>query len=116
MLTLISRFVSHLPVGRKLLLIYLLDFSAVLYVSSIMISEKYIAINFARKEVEGTAYVAPLRDTRLALPRATGERSSANAASHRVTERLARAPARCRAGARHRHGFFRHGEPFACCL
>lgn len=33
-----------------------------------MISEKYIAINFARKEVEGTAYVAPLRDTRLALP------------------------------------------------
>lgn len=33
MLTLISRLVSHLPVGRKLLLIYLLDFSAVLYVS-----------------------------------------------------------------------------------
>ncbi|MCW5644975.1 MAG: EAL domain-containing protein [Rhodoferax sp.] len=57
-----SRFVGRLPVGRKLLLIYLLDLSAVIYVSGILINEKYIAINFARKEVAGSAYIAEVRD------------------------------------------------------
>ena len=56
------RFVGRLPVGRKLLLIYLLDLSAVIYVSGILINEKYIAINFARKEVAGSAYIAEVRD------------------------------------------------------
>ena len=116
MLTLISRLVSHLPVGRKLLLIYLLDFSAVLYVSSIMISEKYIAINFARKEVEGTAYVAPLRDTLLALPVPLGSDPAPTPPLTALLDAWREHLAQCRAGSRHRHGFFRHGEPFACCL
>jgi diguanylate cyclase (GGDEF)-like protein/PAS domain S-box-containing protein len=63
-----TRFVGSLPVGRKLLLIYLLDLSAVIYVSGILINEKYIAINFARKEVAGSAYIAEVRDVLSALP------------------------------------------------
>ena len=70
MLSLFTRFVGRLPVGRKLLLIYLLDLSAVIYISGILINEKYIAINFARKEVAGNAYIAQVRDTltQLELP------------------------------------------------
>ncbi|MCP5283179.1 MAG: EAL domain-containing protein [Rhodoferax sp.] len=68
MLGLFARFVGRLPVGRKLLLIYLLDLSAVIYVSGILINEKYIAINFARKEVAGSAYIAEVRDVLTALP------------------------------------------------
>jgi diguanylate cyclase (GGDEF)-like protein/PAS domain S-box-containing protein len=57
-----SRLLSRLSVGRKLMLIYLLDLSAVIYVSGILINEKFIAIDFARKEVQGNAYVAGVRD------------------------------------------------------
>ena len=63
-----ARFVGRLPVGRKLLLIYLLDLSAVLYVSGILIHEKFISIDFARKEVAGSAYISAVRDTLLAVP------------------------------------------------
>jgi PAS domain S-box-containing protein len=56
------RILSRLSVGRKLVLIYLLDLTAVVFVSSILINEKYIAINFARDELRGNAYVAVLRD------------------------------------------------------
>ncbi len=68
MLTLIIRAIGQLPVGRKLLLIYLLDLTAVIYVSSILIHEKYISIDFSRKEVAGNAYVAAVRDVLIALP------------------------------------------------
>jgi len=51
------RMLARLRVGRKLLLIYLLDLSAVFYISSILIHEKYLAINFSNKEIVGTAYV-----------------------------------------------------------
>ncbi|MFM9917388.1 MAG: EAL domain-containing protein [Rhizobacter sp.] len=68
MLTLIMRAIGQLPVGRKLLLIYLLDLTAVIYVSGILISEKYIAIDFSRKEVAGNAYIAEVRDVLVALP------------------------------------------------
>ena len=68
MLGFFARFVGGLPVGRKLLLIYLLDLSAVIYVSGILIHEKYIAINFARKEVAGSAYIARIRDALATLP------------------------------------------------
>ena len=68
MLTLIIRAIGQLPVGRKLLLIYLLDLTAVIYVSSILISEKYISIDFSRKEVAGNAYIAAVRDVLVALP------------------------------------------------
>ena len=68
MLTLIIRAIGQLPVGRKLLLIYLLDLTAVIYVSSILINEKYLSIDFSRKEVAGNAYVAAVRDVLVALP------------------------------------------------
>lgn len=44
---------GRLSVGKKLLLIYLLDLTAVIYISSILINEKYIAINFAHDELRG---------------------------------------------------------------
>ena len=57
---LVNRLLGRLGVGRKLMLIYLLDLTAVIYVSGILINEKFIAIDFARKEVHGNAYVAPV--------------------------------------------------------
>ena len=68
MFSFLIRAIGRLPVGRKLMLIYLLDLSAVIYVSSILISEKYIAIDFSRKEVAGNAYIAAVRDALLILP------------------------------------------------
>ena len=58
----VSGWLGRLSVGRKLMLIYLLDLTAVIYVSSILIHEKYLAIDFTRKEVVGTAYAAVVRD------------------------------------------------------
>ena len=58
---LFSRLLARLSVGRKLMLIYLLDLTAVIYVSSILLNEKFIAIDFARKEIAGNAYVAEMR-------------------------------------------------------
>jgi hypothetical protein len=49
----LSHWLGHLCVGRKLTLIYLLDLTAVIYVSGILIHEKYLAIDFARKEIVG---------------------------------------------------------------
>ncbi len=50
-------FLRRLSVPRKLALIYLLDLSAVIFVSGILVHEKFIAIDFARKEIAGNAYV-----------------------------------------------------------
>ena len=58
----VSGWLGRLSVGRKLMLIYLLDLTAVIYVSSILIHEKYLAIDFTRKEVVGTTYAAVVRD------------------------------------------------------
>lgn len=58
----VSRWLGRLSVGRKLMLIYLLDLTAVIYVSSILIHEKYLAIDFTRKEIVGTTYAAVVRD------------------------------------------------------
>ncbi len=68
MLGLIAQFVGRLPVGRKLLLIYLLDLTAVLYVSGILIYEKRTAIAFTTQEVSGNLYIASVRDVLLGLP------------------------------------------------
>ena len=60
----VSRFVhwlGRLRVGRKLALIYLLDLSAVIYVSGILIHEKLTAIDFTQKEVVGSAYTEAVR-------------------------------------------------------
>jgi hypothetical protein len=64
---LFSRLLAKLVVSRKLMLIYLLDLSAVIYVSGIPINEKYIAIDFARKEVQGNAYIGGVRDSPVAF-------------------------------------------------
>jgi diguanylate cyclase (GGDEF)-like protein/PAS domain S-box-containing protein len=56
-----SNWLSRLSVGRKLTLIYLLDLCAVIYVSGILIHEKYLAIDFARKEIVGAAYTEVVR-------------------------------------------------------
>ncbi len=56
------RLLGRLRVGRKLLLIYLLDLSAVVYISSILIHEKTQSIDFSQKEIVGSAYVATVRE------------------------------------------------------
>ena len=63
------RRLANLSVGKKLLLIYLLDLSTVIFISGILIHEKYIAIDFSRKELAGTAYIEALRPTLVALAR-----------------------------------------------
>ncbi|MGQ7935341.1 EAL domain-containing protein [Paraburkholderia sp. D1E] len=88
------RLLARLRVGRKLLLIYLLDLSAVLYISGILISEKYIGIDFSDKEIVGNAYVRTVRDALVDVALAgAGERPSAvslrhTAASLAVAERV----------------------------
>ena len=71
MLRIIQELIGKLSVSRKLILIYVLDLSAVIFVSSILINEKYIAIDFARKELIGTAYISAIRETILPLDRLT---------------------------------------------
>jgi len=65
------RRLADLSVGKKLLLIYLLDLCTVIFISSILIHEKYLAIDFSRKELAGTAYIDALRPTLVALGRST---------------------------------------------
>jgi diguanylate cyclase (GGDEF)-like protein/PAS domain S-box-containing protein len=59
--TLFFRLLARLQVGRKLLLIYLLDLSAVVFISGILIHEKYIAIDFSNKEIVGNNYIRTVR-------------------------------------------------------
>jgi diguanylate cyclase (GGDEF)-like protein/PAS domain S-box-containing protein len=63
----LSRLIGNLNVGRKLALIYFLDLSAVIFISGILIHEKYIAINFAKKEIVGNEYIAVVWDALLML-------------------------------------------------
>jgi diguanylate cyclase (GGDEF)-like protein/PAS domain S-box-containing protein len=65
MLKKISAWLGKLSVGQKLTLIYLLDLTAVIYVSSILIQEKYLAIDFARKEIVGARYTDAVRSNLL---------------------------------------------------
>ncbi len=44
------------------MLIYLLDLSAVIFISGILINEKYLAIDFTRKEQIGSVYSAAVRE------------------------------------------------------
>ncbi|MFY7906027.1 MAG: sensor domain-containing diguanylate cyclase, partial [Burkholderiaceae bacterium] len=61
-----SLWLGRLGVGRKLMLIYLLDLTAVIYVSGLLISEKLDSIDFTQKEVVGTAYVETVRQNLMA--------------------------------------------------
>ncbi|MBB1077387.1 hypothetical protein HUU62_23560 [Rhodoferax sp. 4810] len=58
----VAAWLGRLSVSRKLTLIYLLDLTAVIFVSTILISEKYLAIDFARKEMVGLTYTNAVRD------------------------------------------------------
>ncbi len=62
MLNKLSLWLGRLSVGQKLTLIYLLDLTAVIYVSGILIHEKYLAIDFARKEIDGVVYAEVVRN------------------------------------------------------
>lgn len=61
----ISRLIGSLSVTKKLALIYCLDMITVLFVSGILINEKYIGIDFSQKEVVGNAYIGVVRDALL---------------------------------------------------
>ncbi len=61
MLSLLAKGLGRLSVGRKLLLIFLLDMTAVAFISGILVNEKYLSIDFARKELVGNAYISALR-------------------------------------------------------
>jgi len=83
MLAHLQKLISRLSVGRKLMLIYLLDLSAVIFVSGILVNEKFIAIDFAHKEIVGNAYIAALRDAFMAAadtPAAAGSPTRDSAA------------------------------------
>jgi diguanylate cyclase (GGDEF)-like protein/PAS domain S-box-containing protein len=67
----LTHLLGRLRVSRKLMLIYLLDLTAVIYVSGVLINEKYLAIDFARKEVLGSAYALQVRDALMELARAS---------------------------------------------
>ena len=75
MLRKLSRFVGNLSVPKKLLLIYLLDLSAIIFITNILIDEKYIAINFARKEIQGIHYITEIRETLLNIAKDPGDRN-----------------------------------------
>ncbi|WP_224038538.1 EAL domain-containing protein [Paraburkholderia unamae] len=77
------RLLGRLRVGRKLLLIYLLDLSAVVYISGILIHEKYISIDFSQKEIIGNAYLGTLRDVLIDV-------AQSGADGHVDTQRVAR--------------------------
>ncbi len=59
--------ISRISVSGKLLLIYALDMIAVVFLGFSLAEEKYISINFARKEVAGNAYIDASRDTLFAI-------------------------------------------------
>ena len=63
----ITKLIGGLTVGRKLALIYFLDLTAVIFISGILIHEKFIAINFSDKEVLGNHYIAAVRDALIAI-------------------------------------------------
>lgn len=58
----LSAWLGRLSVSRKLTLIYLLDLTAVIFISGILIHEKYLSIDFTRKEIIGVAYSDTVRD------------------------------------------------------
>ena len=76
----ISRIIGALTVGRKLALIYFLDLSAVIFISGILIHEKFIAINFAEKEMLGNLYIVEVRDALFSLAPATAIKTRTDAA------------------------------------
>lgn len=56
-----TRWLRTLSVGKKLMLIFLLDMTTVIYITGLFISENLNSINFARKELMGTVYSEVVR-------------------------------------------------------
>jgi diguanylate cyclase (GGDEF)-like protein/PAS domain S-box-containing protein len=83
---LLVRKLADLSVGKKLLLIYLLDLCTVIFISSILIHEKYIAIDFSRKELAGTAYIEALRPILMSLGRSSPAPDVGDAVLQRVVD------------------------------
>ena len=71
--------------GRKLMLIYLLDLTAVIFISGILLQEKFVAIGLSQQQIAGMGYVSVIRDSLLHtfLPASADER-----AQNDYTERL----------------------------
>ncbi|HEX8884567.1 MAG TPA: hypothetical protein VF797_08785, partial [Noviherbaspirillum sp.] len=88
----LSRLIGGLSVGRKLALIYFLDLTAVIFVSGILINEKYIAIHFTDKEIAGAHYIAAV--SRSLVPLAQAEEAPSSAATAATMSRLADARSR----------------------
>ncbi|NUZ07239.1 EAL domain-containing protein [Piscinibacter koreensis] len=84
MIAFVTRLLARFSVSRKLMLIYLLDLSAVIFISGILIHEKFIAIDFARKELAGNAYIAEARDALLAIARREPGAASGSELEHRA--------------------------------
>lgn len=87
----IAALLGRFSVSHKLLLIYLLDLTAVIFITSILIEEKFIAIDFARKEIAGTAYIVGVRDALQATVVAHDRASASDLAPLREAVRQAEA-------------------------
>jgi diguanylate cyclase (GGDEF)-like protein/PAS domain S-box-containing protein len=84
----ISRMIGSLSVGRKLALIYFLDLSAVIFISGILIHEKFIAIDFSEKEKLGNLYIVEVREALFSLEANRAFRLPAQAAQAIVQAEL----------------------------
>jgi len=58
---------SRIKVSHKLLLIYALDMIAVIFLGFSLAEEKYLSINFARRELVGIDYIASAREALFAV-------------------------------------------------
>ena len=83
-----GRLLGRLSVGRKLALIYLLDLTAVIYVSSILINEKFIGIDFARKELAGNTSIVGVREALVGATLAANDPASSAVAGAAAARRL----------------------------
>jgi diguanylate cyclase (GGDEF)-like protein len=92
------RLLARLRVGRKLLLIYLLDLSAVVFISGILIHEKYIAIDFSDKEIVGNTYLHTVRNTLVDVAFIGAGKRISGSTLHEDAERLAAAEQQYGAG------------------
>lgn len=87
---------SRIKVAHKLLLIYALDMIAVAFLGFSLVEEKYLAIDFARREQTGIQYIATAREALLAAAARENGRPAAWAADlprrldllHQIDSRL----------------------------
>ncbi|HEY0835542.1 MAG TPA: hypothetical protein VGE72_16690, partial [Azospirillum sp.] len=89
-----------LNIGAKLSLPFALFLVPIAFLLYSLIAEKNIAIDFARKEVAGSLYIAPLREAQFALHRfrRTPGDAAAKAALETAAARVATAQAELGAG------------------